>query len=57
VSQHRKRVSRLVSSEERKREKLKTVGIDYDFPGYSAALQGTAQHSLASHVHFQDTDE
>lgn len=57
MSQHRKRVSRLVSSEERKREKLKTLGIDYDFPGYSAVLQGTAQSSIPTHLHFQDTDE
>lgn len=57
MSQHRKRVSRLVSSEERKREKLEALGIDYDFPGYRAALEGTAQHKLPRHVHFQDTDE
>ena len=57
MSQHRKRVSRLVHSEERKREKLETLGIDYEFPGYRAALLGTSQHKPASHIHFQDSDE
>lgn len=57
VTQHRKRISRLLNTEERKREKLVSLGIDYEFPGYRAALQGTAPHQLPRHVHFRDTDE
>ncbi len=34
--QRAKIVERLVSNEEKKRQQLKELGIDYDFPGYSA---------------------
>ena len=37
-AQQKKVVSGLLSREKRKREKLKELGIDYDFPGYSAAI-------------------
>ena len=56
VSQHRRRVSNLLESEEKKREKLKDLGVDYDFPGYKAALRDTSQHRLPEHVHFQDAE-
>lgn len=36
-AQQKKVVSGLLSREKRKRDKLKELGIDYEFPGYSAA--------------------
>ncbi|CAB3997116.1 MKI67 FHA domain-interacting nucleolar phospho -like, partial [Paramuricea clavata] len=36
IKQHTKQVSKLVAKEEKKRAKLKELGVDYDFPGYTA---------------------
>jgi nucleolar protein 15 len=37
--QQAKTVHRLLSKEEKKREQLKELGIDYDFPGYKACME------------------
>ena len=54
MSEHRKRVARLIKEEQKKRDKLKSLEIDYEFPGYKAV--GEAQHKTPSHVHFQDSE-
>ena len=56
MSQHRKRLSRLLALEKKKRDKLKSVGIDYDFPGYSAAVQVTKEHKKPVHIVFNNDD-
>lgn len=56
MSQHRKRLSRLLALEKKKREKLKAVGIDYEFPGYSAAVQATKEHEKPKHIVFSSED-
>ncbi|CAG9315635.1 unnamed protein product [Blepharisma stoltei] len=35
----KQRVQKLVENEEKLKEKLKELGVDYDFPGYSALLK------------------
>jgi nucleolar protein 15 len=37
--QQAKTVNRLLSKEEKKRQQLKELGIDYDFPGYKACVE------------------
>ena len=56
MTEHRKRVSRLVKVEEKKRDKLKFLGIDYDFPGYKAIAEDTRRHTPPKHTHFEDSE-
>ena len=56
IAEHRKRVSRLMKAEEKKREKLKSFGIDYDFPGYKAIAEEMDHHTAPKHMHFEDSE-
>jgi nucleolar protein 15 len=44
AEQVRKQQERLVEQENKKRQKLKEMGVDYTFQGYAAQLPATAQH-------------
>jgi len=51
---------RLVGKEKQKRQKLADLGIDYDFPGYSAALDSTSPRTTdgtaKNPTHHKDVD-
>lgn len=57
MSQHRRRLSKLLALEKKKREKLKAIGIDYEFPGYAAAVEATKEHEKPIHIEFKDDYE
>mmetsp|Transcript_12710 Transcript_12710/g.23822 ORF Transcript_12710/g.23822 Transcript_12710/m.23822 type:complete len:394 (-) Transcript_12710:2228-3409(-) len=48
VKQLDKITKRLLNREKKKRELLKTLGIDYDFPGYSASSETQKETSTAT---------
>lgn len=52
VEKHAKRLEGLLTKEERKREKLKAAGIDYDFPGYKASAPAKPTRTV-----FEDEEE
>lgn len=37
--EHQKQVSNILKKENKKRKKMKDLGIDYDFPGYASEIQ------------------
>lgn len=51
----KKITKRLLSREKKKREQLKALGIDYDFPGYQASLEQTV--ALAEAVTTGEKDD
>ena len=55
ASRRQKQLHRLLSCEQKKRAKLQALGLDYDFPGYQAAV--TPYNKTPSHTLFIDDDE
>ena len=55
VLRSQRQLNRLLSCEQKKRAKLQALGVDYDFPGYQAAV--TPHNKTPSHTLFVDEDE
>ena len=55
MSQYKKNLKRLVQAENKKRKKLASLGVDYEFPGYRSEVQSGSSHSaIPSHIVFED---
>ena len=54
VSEVQKRVTRLLTREERKRKRLEELGLDYQFYGYRGLCNTTATAKTATHIVFTD---
>lgn len=53
----RKRFSRLLSRENRKRRRLAELGVDYEFPGYHGISEAMATTKKPTHITFTDEEE
>ena len=52
TEEHKRRLSRLLAGERRKRRKLEALGIEFDFPGYSQLVSTSGLHKPATHTVF-----
>ena len=56
AEEHQRRIGHLLSSEKRKRRKLESLGIEYDFPGYTKLAENSGQHKPPTHTVFVNSD-
>ena len=54
MSEVQKRVTRLLSREQRKRKRLAELGLDYQFTGYRGVCDTTATAKTSTHIIFTD---
>ena len=54
MSEVQKRVTRLLSREQRKRKRLAELGLDYQFTGYRRLCDTTATAKTSTHIIFAD---
>ena len=57
VPETRKRFSRLLSRESRKRRRLAELGVDYEFPGYRGISEAMATTKKPTHITFTEEEE
>ena len=57
VEQQSQRVRRLLGREEKKREQLQELGLDYPFPGYQQASLSGASSTTPTHTVFSSSEE
>ena len=57
VPEARKRFSRLLSREGRKRRRLAELGLDYEFSGYHGICDAMATTKKPTHITFTDEEE
>lgn len=56
LNEVQKHVGNVLKREKAKRRKLKKLGIDYQFPGYTASLKEKGQLRKTKHTKFTDED-
>lgn len=52
-----KHVGNVLKREKAKRRKLKKLGIEYQFPGYTASLKEKGQLKKSKHTRFTNEEE
>ncbi len=56
TEEHRRRIKHLLVKERKTKKKLQSLGIDYDFPGYTKLVQDSGQHKPPTHTVFVNSD-